>query len=59
MVAVLSLLCLGFSEGNPRPHFGSGEGDALVPLTAWGLALDVPLAGGTSGGSWWFVVVSC
>lgn len=51
VVTVLSLLRLGFSEGNLRFLAGSGECGALASLSSWGLALDVLPTGGTSGGS--------
>jgi hypothetical protein len=54
-VAVFLLLHPGFYWGNSRSHVGSGEGDALVSLSCWGLALDAPPVRGTSGMLWWFV----
>ncbi|KAK1612411.1 hypothetical protein QYE76_036084 [Lolium multiflorum] len=52
------LLHSGFSGGISRSSMGSGEGDALGSLSCWGLALDVPPVGGTSGALRWLVSAS-
>lgn len=57
-MAMFLLLHPGFSGGHSRSSMGSGEADALASLSCWGLALDVPPVGGTSGALWWLMSAS-